>query len=54
LDPYGVPVVTELSRGTGDKLADIEEYAWSLRGSLIPEEVAVGVNLMLILKGKNR
>jgi hypothetical protein len=47
-------VTTELRQGTGDKLADIHHYAVDLKASDSPEEVHVGHNLMLILKGKNK
>jgi hypothetical protein len=45
---------TELRPATGDKLADIHSYAVDLEASQTAEEVRVGRNLMLILKGKNR
>lgn len=45
---------TELRPGTGDKLADIHLYAIDLEASGTPEEVQVGHNLMLILRGKNK
>jgi hypothetical protein len=45
---------TELRQGTGDKLADIHSYAIDLEASGTPEEVQVGHNLMLILRGKNK
>jgi hypothetical protein len=45
---------TELRQGTGDKLADIHYYAIDLEASETPEEVQVGHNLMLILRGKNK
>jgi hypothetical protein len=47
-------VTTKLRPGTGDKLADIEDYAYDLLASETPEETVVGHNVMLILKGKNR
>ncbi|MGO4228445.1 hypothetical protein AB4Y72_06190 [Arthrobacter sp. YAF34] len=43
-----------LRQGTGDKLADIHYYAIDLEASGTPEEVQVGRNLMLILRGKNK
>ncbi|RKR30205.1 hypothetical protein [Arthrobacter oryzae] len=45
---------TELRPASGDKLADIHHYAVDLVASQTPEEVRVGRNLMLILRGKNR
>ena len=45
---------TELRQGTGDKLADIHYYAFDLEASGTPDEVHVGHNLMLILRGKNK
>jgi hypothetical protein len=45
---------TELRPASGDKLADIHYYAVDLEASESPEEVRVGQNLMLILKGKNK
>jgi hypothetical protein len=45
---------TELRPASGDKLADIHSYAIDLETSQMPEEVRVGRNLMMILKGKNK
>jgi hypothetical protein len=45
---------TELRPATGDKLADVHNYAIDLEASQTAEEVRVGRNLMLILKGKNK
>lgn len=47
-------MTTDLRKGTGDKLADIEYYAIDLEASATPEEARIGHNLMMILKGKNR
>ncbi|MFP3580873.1 hypothetical protein [Arthrobacter sp. fls2-241-R2A-200] len=46
-------MTTELRPATGDKLADIQQFAEDLRSSDNPDEVAVGLKLLLILKGKN-
>lgn len=45
-------VKTEPRQQSGDKLADIHQYAMDLQVSDDPGEVAVGQNLMLILRGK--
>jgi hypothetical protein len=55
LDWQGFGVTsTELRPASGDKLADIHHYAIDLEASGNPEEVRVGRNLMMILKGKNK
>ncbi|WP_284974904.1 hypothetical protein [Arthrobacter sp. efr-133-TYG-104] len=46
-------MTTELRPGTGDKLADVHQFAEDLKASDNAEEVSAGMNLMLILKGKN-
>ncbi|MET4618718.1 hypothetical protein ABIE18_000141 [Arthrobacter sp. 2762] len=47
-------VTTELRPGSGDKLADIHQFAEDLKASDNPHEVVIGLSLTLILKGKNR
>ncbi|WGM20863.1 hypothetical protein QEH68_01345 [Paenarthrobacter sp. OM7] len=47
-------MTVELRPGSGDKLADIHQFAEDLKASDDPHEASIGLNLVLILKGKNR